>query len=103
MNRFRWFAMSFVVISVLSHLSLADSPDWLPVTQESGAAHPLLISDSSESQSQDRLLPDEVFSGSAETLIQMSCSDAEGQCGIVCGDATMSCNVQTCQRFAGER
>lgn len=99
MNRFRCFAMGFVVISGVSDLCLADSPDWLPVAHESEAASPYLISDSSESQSRDRLLPDEVFSDSVETLIQMSCSDAEGQCCETRDALDATCHTPTWVKF----
>ncbi len=80
MSRFLLFATNAVLILCLADLSLAGSPEWLPVSQESTFSSPIRISESAESNSPDRLLPDYVFSESSERMIQISCSDSSGQC-----------------------
>ena len=80
MSRLHFCMVTAVAFLSLARLSQADTPLWVQVKQDTQTSLQFPLSDASESPAHDRLHPDDVFSGSAESLIRMSCSDPEGQC-----------------------
>ena len=80
MSRLHFCMVTAVAFLSLARLSQADTPLWVQVKQDTQTSLQFPLSDAPESPAHDRLHPDDVFSGSAESLIRMSCSDAEGQC-----------------------
>jgi hypothetical protein len=80
MCRLRLFTLTAVAVLSFSELSSADTPQWLPAKQETGVPTQSLLPVGSESPAPERLQPNDVFSSSADSLIRMSCSNAEGEC-----------------------
>lgn len=80
MSRLRFFTMTTVAVLSLTNISLADAPNWLPVKQNSDFSSQCLLPDATVSPAPVRLQPEEVFTGSAESLIRMSCVDTDGEC-----------------------
>ena len=80
MSRLRFCTLTAVAVLSFAKSGQADSPVWLPVEQDAQISNQSLLPDATASVAVDRLHPDDLFSGSPESLIRVSCSDAEGQC-----------------------
>ena len=99
MSRLRFCTITAVAVLSLARSGQADTPVWLPVKQDSQISIQSPLPDASESPAPDRLHPDDVFSGSAESLIRMSCSDTEGQCCDGMDGSAASCHTPTWVQF----
>jgi hypothetical protein len=80
MNRLRFVILTTVAVLGLTKTGLPDAPNWLPVKQNSDSSSQSLLPDVAALPAPDPLQPEDVFTGSAESLIRMSCSDRDPKC-----------------------
>lgn len=99
MNRLRIYMITVVAVLSLTRSGQADTPIWLPGKQDSQISFQTPLPDASESPAHNQLHLDDVFSGSAESLIRVSCSDNEGQCCDGMDGFSSDCHTPTWVRF----
>lgn len=92
-------ALSTVAVLSLLPNSLADSPDWLPMTRDSAEMPQLQQVAQSGSVASDALHPEYVFASTTESLISSSCSDTVGGCDGGIHGQSESTHTPTWVRF----